>query len=280
MKRFWKKISEKEKSDFASSNATSDDKNWIAVLPLGATEQHGQHLPVETDSLIAAGIVERLADRLSIDDKITFLPVEEVGYSPEHLDYSGSLSLPYDDAIQRWLKIAAELNSYGIRKLVLLNAHGGNSPLMTIVATELRVRYSMLAVATSWTRFGTPSQLIEPDELAFGIHGGDIETSVMLAMHPDKVHLEKLKLFTSFQEKLEENNQFLRAYGKHAFGWKIQDLNPQGVVGNAAIATVAKGQKLIDHSIDGLLKLIQEVDQFDIARFDQADHTIKTDQFR
>jgi creatinine amidohydrolase len=277
MKRFWKEISEKEKSNFASSNTTSDQKNWIAVLPLGATEQHGQHLPAETDSLIAAGIVERLAERLPTEAKITFLPVEEIGYSPEHLDYSGSLSLSYVDAIQRWLKIGAELNSYGIRKLVLLNAHGGNSPLMTIVATELRVRYSMLAVATSWTRFGTPSQLIEPDELAFGIHGGDIETSVMLAMHPEKVHLEKLKFFPSFQEKLVEKNQFLRAYGKHAFGWKMQDLNPQGVVGNAAIATVAKGQKLIDHSIEGLLKLIEEVDQFDIACFDQADQTIKTD---
>jgi creatinine amidohydrolase len=277
MKRFWKETSEKEKSNFANSNTTSDQKNWIAVLPLGATEQHGQHLPAETDSLIAAGIVERLAERLPTEAKITFLPVEEIGYSPEHLDYSGSLSLSYVDAIQRWLKIGAELNSYGIRKLVLLNAHGGNSPLMTIVATELRVRYSMLAVGTSWTRFGTPSQLIEPDELAFGIHGGDIETSVMLAMHPEKVRLEKLKFFPSFQEKLVEKNQFLRAYGKHAFGWKMQDLNPQGVVGNAAIATVAKGQKLIDHSIEGLLKLIEEVDQFDIACFDQADHTIKTD---
>ena len=277
MKRFWKDVSEKEKSDFASANVTNDQKNWVAVLPLGATEQHGQHLPVETDSLIAAGIVGRLADRLPTEAKITFFPVEEIGYSPEHLDYSGSLSLSYDDAIERWLEIGAELNSYGVRKLILLNAHGGNSPLMTIVATELRIRHSMLVVATSWTRFGTPSKLIEPDELAFGIHGGDIETSVMLAMHPEKVNLEKLEFFPSYQKELADNNYFLRAYGKHAFGWKIQDLNPQGVVGNAAIASVAKGQKLIDHSIKGLLKLIQEVDQFDITYFDQADHTIKTD---
>jgi len=280
MKRFWKDVSEKEKSDFAHASLTNDRNNWIAVLPLGATEQHGQHLPAQTDSLIAAGIVTRLAERLPTDAKITFLPVEEIGYSPEHLDYSGSLSLSYDDAIQRWIKIGAELNSYGIRKLVLLNAHGGNSPLMTIVATELRVRYAMLAVATSWTRFGTPSRLIEPDELAFGIHGGEIETSVMLAMHREKVDLEKLKFFPSFQEELVEKNQFLRAYGKHAFGWKMQDLNPQGVVGNAAIATAAKGQKLIDHSIEGLLKLIEEIDRFDIACFDQADDTIKTEQFK
>lgn len=277
MKRFWKDMSEKEKSDLASSRTSGDNNGWIAVLPLGATEQHGQHLPAQTDSLIAAGIVVRLAERLPAEAKVTFLPVEEIGYSPEHLDYAGSLSLSYDDAIRRWIGIGAGLNVCGIRKLVLLNAHGGNSPLMTIVATQLRVQYAMLAVATSWTRFGTPTQLIEPDELAYGIHGGDIETSVMLAMHREKVDLEKLKFFPSLQEELTEKNQFLRAYGKHAFGWKMQDLNPHGVVGNAAGATAAKGQKLIDHSIEGLLKLIEEVDQFDIACFDQADDIIKTE---
>ena len=277
MKRYWNDLSEVERSEFANSDPANGQNKTIAVLPLGATEQHGPHLPLETDSLIAAGIVARLVDRLPADANVTFLPVEEIGYSPEHLDFDGSVSLPHDEAINRWLKIGAELNSFGIRKILLLNAHGGNSPLMTIVATELRIRYSMLAVATSWTRFGTPSKLIEPDELAFGIHGGDIETSAMLAMHPEKVHLEKLKFFPSFQEKLVRQNEFLRAYGKHAFGWKMQDLNPQGVVGNAANASVAKGQKLIDHSLDGLLKLIKEVEQFDIACFDQADRIIRTD---
>jgi creatinine amidohydrolase len=159
-----------------------DRSAWIAVLPLGAHEQHGPHLPFETDTLIAAGLVERLERRLPKDLPVTFLPVEPVGYSIEHIDVSGTKSLTFEDAVHRWLAITERLHRQGIRKLVMLNAHGGNSPLMTIVATEARVRFDMLAVATSWTRFGVPDGLITPENKAIDIHGGDIETSVMLAL--------------------------------------------------------------------------------------------------
>lgn len=250
-------------------------REWIAILPLGATEQHGPHLPHETDSLIAAGIINRLSSQLPDDEKITILPVEPIGYSPEHLDYPGSLSLSYGEAIERWVAIGEMLNEAGIRKLILLNAHGGNSPLMTIVATELRLRASMMAVATSWTRFGSPDGLIEPDERAFGIHGGDIETSVMLALHPELVDLKNLEKFPNLQQRLASENQYLRAYGPHAFGWKMQDLNAQGVVGDAAGASAQKGQLLLDHSVSGLLQLINEVRNFDIGSFDKADRLKK-----
>lgn len=158
--------------------------HWIAILPLGAHEGHGPHLPLETDTLIAEGIAGRLMEVLPPHLPVTVLPAEPVGYSPEHLDVPGTRSLPYGEAIERWLAIAEDLCRFGIRKLVLLNAHGGNSPLMTIVATEARVRFNMLVVATAWTRFGQPEGWISPEDKAIDIHGGDIETSVMLALHP------------------------------------------------------------------------------------------------
>ena len=271
MKTFWKDITEKEKLDLAGPDRETSRSDWIAILPLGATEHHGPHLPPETDSLIAAGIVNRLAVNIGEKQKVTYLPVEEIGYSPEHLDYQPTQSLTFDNAIQRWIEIGQELNRIGIRKMIILNAHGGNSPLMTIVATELRVRYSMLAVATSWTRFGTPPDLIDDEELAYGIHGGDIETSVMMALHPDKIRLENLKKFPSFQAELQNKFTFLRAYGKHAFGWKIQDLNKEGVVGDALNASAEKGHALIDHAVDGLSQLIDEVRNFDLSHLDDAD---------
>ncbi len=158
----------------------------IAVLPLGAHEQHGPHLPFETDTLIAEGIAGRLKTALPAGLPVTFLPAESVGYSIEHMDVEGTKTLAFDEAVNRWLGIAERLAEQKIRKFVMLNAHGGNSPLMTIVATEARIRFAMLAVATSWTRFGLPDGVIRPQEKAIGIHGGDIETSVMLALHPDK----------------------------------------------------------------------------------------------
>ncbi|MGO4620867.1 creatininase family protein [Ensifer sp. 2YAB10] len=237
--------------------------NWIAVLPLGAHEQHGPHLPFETDTLIAQGIVSRTIAALPADLPVTFLPVEPVGYSVEHMDVAGSQTLGYDEAIERWLGIARDLHGLGIRKFVMLNAHGGNSPLTTIVATEARVCFNMLAVATSWTRFGQPEGWIAPEDKALDIHGGDIETSVMLALHPDKVEMAKAAHFSSRQAEFAARFKHLRAYGPHAFGWKMRDLSSDGVAGNAAAATAARGEILIAHAVQGFLELLEDIRDFD-----------------
>lgn len=243
----------------------ADRSAWIAVLPLGAHEQHGPHLPFETDTIIAAGIAERVVADLPENLPVTVLPVEPVGYSIEHMDVEGTRTLTYDEAIARWLGIAEDLHRQGIRKLVLLNAHGGNSPLLTIVATEARVRFDMLVVATSWTRFGQPPGWIKPEEKAIDIHGGDIETSVMLALAPEQVDLSKAANFPSRQSEFATQYKHLRAYGPHAFGWKMSDLNQNGVAGNAAAATAERGEQLISHAVAGILELLDDVHRFDAS---------------
>ena len=245
----------------------ADCSNWICVLPLGAHEQHGHHLPFETDTIIADGIALRLASELAPTLPVTFLPTETVGYSIEHMDFKGSKTLGFNEAILRWIGIGEKLSQSGITKLLLLNAHGGNSPLMTIVATELRVRFSMMCVATSWTRFLEVGDELSQAEKSFGIHGGDVETSVMLALSPENVDMERADNFPSFQEKLAGEYQYLRAYGPHAFGWKMQDLNGDGVTGNASAANAEKGERLINQSVKGLAALIREMHQFDASRF-------------
>lgn len=244
-----------------------DMSRWVAVLPLGATEQHGPHLPVETDLIIANGVAKRLSKALPSEFPVTFLPAEPVGYSPEHLDYEGTISLAHDEAIKRWTGIGGKLFNQGISRLMLLNAHGGNSPLLSIVSTELRLRFPMLCVATSWTRFGYPDHLIDQDEVAYGIHGGEIETSVMLALAPETVDMSKAENFDSNQRRLHHDYKYLRAYGPHAMGWKMQDLNPVGVVGDASRATRDKGELLLANSVKGLCKLAMEMQEFDLALF-------------
>lgn len=253
-----------EMNDPAATPA--DRADWIAVLPLGAHEQHGPHLPFETDTIIAQGVVERLINAVPAPLPVTFLPVEPIGYSIEHRDVAGTKTLTYDEAIHRWLGIAQHLNTLGIRKFVMLNAHGGNSPLMTIVATEARVRFNMLAVATSWTRFGQPAGLIDPKDKAIDIHGGDIETSVMLALRPDLVAMDKAASFPSRQSHFISNFKHLRAYGPHAFGWKMSDLNRDGVAGNAKAATAEKGEALLAHAVQGLVELLEDVHAFNIEK--------------
>lgn len=242
----------------------SDDA--IVVLPLGATEQHGPHLPFETDAIIAEGVCRRTAALLPRTPRVEFLPVERVGYSPEHQGFSGSLSLGWAEAVRRWIGIGEAAAARGVRKFVMLNAHGGNSPLMTVVATELRVRRRMLAVATSWTRFGFDAALVPAREKALGIHGGLAETSVMLALRPDLVDMGRAADFPSAQAGLERDFTHLRAYGPHAFGWKMEDLSPAGVVGDAAAATVEIGNRLLDDAARGFAALLSDVARFDVAR--------------
>ncbi|MCO5145482.1 MAG: creatininase family protein [Aquamicrobium sp.] len=237
----------------------------IAVLPLGATEQHGPHLPFETDTIIAGGVAARAAALLPPSLDVTFLPPEPVGYSIEHMDVAGTRTLRFGEAVERWIGIGEACLAQGFRRFVMLNAHGGNAPLMTVVATELRVRHAMLAVATSWTRFGYPPEYVDPREKALGIHGGLIETSVMLALRPDLVDMARAKDFPSAQEGFERDFRHLRAYGPHAFGWKMRDLSPEGVAGNAAAATAEVGHAILDHAARGFVELIEDVSRFDLS---------------
>ncbi|MCX8996864.1 creatininase family protein [Rhizobiaceae bacterium BDR2-2] len=243
----------------------SPNETTIAVLPLGAHEQHGPHLPFETDAIIAAGIAARAKAALPAHLSVDFLPVESVGYSVEHMDVEGTKTLSYAEAVEKWLGIAGFLARRGTRRFVMLNAHGGNSPLMTIVATEARLRFGMLAVATSWTRYGLPDGVISPEEKAIGIHAGEIETSVMLALAPDRVRMDRAKDFPSRQTEFCRCFTHLRAYGPHAFGWKMTDLNPEGAAGNAAAATAEKGEALIAHSVRGFIALLDDVHRFDLS---------------
>lgn len=240
------------------------DTPFLALLPLGAHEYHGNHLPFETDWIIAEAFAKALTLQTKEQFHIALLPVEKIGYSVEHMDVIGTKTLPFSEAIERWINIGENCYRKGIKRLLLLNAHGGNSPLMSIVITELRRRFSMLAVATSWSRFGLPQDFMEPSQQHLDIHGGFIETSLMLYLAPEKVHMEKAKNFHNKQADMIANYRYLRAYGPHAFGWTMRDLNQQGAVGNASQATSKAGEKIFVHVLNGLCDLLDDINRFEI----------------
>ncbi|AQS41163.1 MAG: Creatinine amidohydrolase [Candidatus Tokpelaia hoelldobleri] len=236
----------------------------IVVLPLGAHEYHGPHLPLDTDTQIARAVAQRAAAKLPADSAVRFLETEPAGYSVEHMHHKGTRTLTYEEAIARWIAIGKKQHDKGVRKFVMLNAHGGNSPLMTIVATELRYRFNMLAVATSWGRFGLPEGLIPPEQQALDIHAGFIETSVMLAIAPETVNMQKAADFHNAQADMAQKFTWLRAYGKHAFGWIMDDLNSQGAAGDARHANAGAGEKILDHAANGFVQLLTDIHHFDV----------------
>ena len=258
-RRYWQDMTTLDFGD-------ADLANWIAVLPVAAIEQHGPHLPVYTDTCIAEGMIRNSIDRLSDDLPVTFLPVQAIGKSNEHIASPGTLTSTWETTTKLWLEIGDSVHRAGIRKLIIVNSHGGNVPMVDIVARELRVRHDMLAVATAWSRFGHPQELFRPDESLYGIHGGEVETSVMLHLRPDLVDMDRARDFRSEQLKFIDEFEHLRAHGPVQFGWKAQDLNADGAVGNAAAATSEKGKAVVDHQAKAFVGLCGDVHAFDPAR--------------
>src|ERR1700734_3621758 len=157
------------------AGAGNDTARWIAVLPLAAVEQHGPHLPLGVDTFIAEAYLARVYDILPADLPVTFLPIQRIGVSVEHLAFPGTLTLSASSAIAAWTEIGESLARAGLRKLVLITSHGGNVAAMELVARDLRARLGMLAVTVGWHRFGYPQETFSSEEKRHGIHGGDIE---------------------------------------------------------------------------------------------------------
>ena len=252
--------------DFRTTEyASIDPESTIAVLPVAAIEQHGPHLPVSTDTTIMNGMLETVIARLPEDLDIRILPVQSVGKSNEHVHAPGTLTLTPLAAIQSWADLGASVARAGVKKIVFVNSHGGNEEIMGIVARELRVAFKMLAVKTSWSRFGRPAGLYSDIEDRYGIHGGDFETSVMLHFRPDLVDMSKAQDFVSSVQRAEREFELLKPTGTHAFAWIASDLNPNGVVGEAHLATAEKGRATAEHQADGFIRLLQDVRKAKLA---------------
>jgi creatinine amidohydrolase len=238
-------------------------ERWIAVLPLAATEQHGPHLPVGTDVMIGEAYLERVRELLPAGLPATFLPIQPVGISTEHTDYPGTLTLTTEQALRDWMAIGESVARTGIKKLVIVTSHGGNSAAMTLVAQDLRARHGMLAVTTGWSRFGAPDGLFTAEELRHGVHGGAVETSIMLARYPQEVATENIADFRPASIAMEKDYRWLSAHRPAPFAWQAQDIHPSGAAGDATQGTAEKGRQLIDHGARAFCELLDDVYKFD-----------------
>ena len=246
--------------------AGADTGRWIAVLPLAAVEQHGPHLPLGVDSFIAEGYLERVHAILPGDLPVTFLPVQRIGVSAEHLAYPGTLTLSATTAIAAWTELGESLSRAGLRKLVMITSHGGNVAAMEIVARDLRTRLGMLAVTVGWHRFGYPDGAFEREEKKHGIHAGDVETSLMLAAKAETVRMDKAANAVPATVAMTQEFKWLGAYRPAGFAWMTQDLHPSGSLGDARLATAAKGEASLARGAQAFVELLREVDRFDLAR--------------
>lgn len=241
---------EKRSSEFDNI----DPRTAIAIMPTAAVEQHGPHLPVGTDTTIMRGMLERFRQLCPEDIDPWILPVQAVGKSNEHLWAKGTLTLSATEALAAWTAIGFSVARAGFRKIVIVNSHGGNLDLISILSRELRVQAGMLAVKCQWSSFGHPDSMYTEQELTYGIHGGDVETSLMLAFEPTCVDMSRAENFISAAQ-----TSTISPIGPISRGWIASDLNSNGTVGNASLGTAAKGEDTALHQVSGFIEMLRLV---------------------
>lgn len=233
-----------------------DPHKTIAILPTAAVEQHGPHLPVGTDTYIAEGMLDSVRGLVPDDLDVRILPVQAVGKSNEHLYAKGTLTLTATTALAVWTEIGLSVARAGIRKIVIVNSHGGNADINSILARELRVQANMMAVKCSWGSFGLPEGLVGAQEWDMGLHGGDVETSLMLAIAPNTVNMAHAP-----NALPSDWGTPVPPVGTVSYGWIASDLHDAGVVGDATQATADKGRAIIAHQARGFIDMLRKVQE-------------------
>lgn len=258
-KRFW--------ADYSTAAfAALDHDSAVAVLPLGATEQHGPHLPMSVDTVSIDAIVDGLSGRLPSDCPAVFLPTIPISLSIEHLDFAGSLSFSPGTLLTMLSEIGAQVAQNGFRKMVLLNGHGGNTALLDVAARKMRIDFGLWTVALNWFATGFPEGLYSETEQTDGIHAGDMETSLMLHIAPQQVDMTLARDFGNRAAALHADHPDLGLRGPGKFGWSTQDLNPSGACGDASRASAEKGQRTLDHAVERVSDVLLQISRVSLDR--------------
>lgn len=224
-----------------------------ALLPVGAVEQHGPHLPLDTDSFDAEYLAELVAEKCT-DPKPLVLPAVNYGVSYHHEDFSGTISIGPETLSKIVYEIGISAASHGIKKFVVINGHGGNAPALHFASQMInRDAHIFTCVDSGET---SDSDILAITETPNDVHAGEIETSTALASRPHLVQLEKIKKFIPrFPIK------YLNFSSKRSVGWYARTLkiSPSGVIGDPTKASAEKGRDIWELMVRHLVEFVEDL---------------------
>ncbi len=238
--------------------AALDKDKAIVLLPTGATEQHGAHLPVGTDSIILSTLIDKFVAEATFEEgTLLFAPPLLVGKSNEHMGFAGTLTFGTQTYYAMLHDLVKAIAASGFKKLVLLNSHGGNTDMLNMISRDLRIDFGMNVFVFDWwfTSFWNKGLEGLKESGTYGVfHACELETSLMLHARPETVHME-LAVDEDPVACLKDND-YVTVFGPYNAGWKTSDVTQSGVIGAPSYATAEKGAKLFDYAVKELKNII------------------------
>jgi len=238
-----------------------DRAGTLVIVPVGAIEQHGPHLPAAVDTVILMGVLGHALARLPDDIPCQCAAPLCYGKSNEHVDFPGTVALSAQTLLATLAEILDSLHRSGFRKVALVNGHGGQPQVVEIAARDARVRHRDLTVFPLfvWSVPNCAASLFDAREMQYGIHAGAAETALMLALAPQTVRMDRAR--AEWPRNLPAEG-LLSMEGARSFAWLTHDLTESGVLGDPCAATPEKGAELLDSLADGWVRLIGELHRF------------------
>ena len=256
--------------------ALPDRENTVIVLPTGATEQHGPHLPCAVDTIISAGVVGHALQRLAPTVPAYAMAPITYGKSEEHLHFPGTITLSGETLLATMNEVAESVYRAGFRKLLIVNGHGGQPQIMEIMAREMRLRHGDYIVVPqhTWRLPHVAGRYMADREKKLAMHAGHAETAIMLALAPDTVHMERA--VTNYPPEFP--SKLLSPDGRPACAWTARDFGPSGIIGDPLPATREQGEAILDSLAASWAQAITELHELRWAARDEptwsrAQHT-------
>jgi creatinine amidohydrolase len=233
----------------------------VIIQPIGAIEQHGPHLPLVVDAAISMGVLGKALELLDPHIPAYSLPCLYYGKSNEHWHFPGTITLLATTLLAVLKDVATSIYRAGFRKLVFLNSHGGQPQILEIIARDLHQEYEDFLVFPlfTWRVPQAAASLLTRRELEQGIHAGDAETSLLLALLPETVKMARAVTEYPPQRPPES---LLSFEGDLPFAWLTKELSKSGVIGDPTAATLEKGQILLDSLAQSWVRVITEIQKF------------------
>ncbi len=240
--------------------ALPDRANTVIVLAAGTIEQHGPHLPCAVDALIAAGVVGAALQRLDAAIPAFALPPLTYGKSDEHTHFPGTLTTSGATLQALVEDIGESVWRAGFRKLLIVNAHGGQPQVMEMAARALRLRHGDFVVVPhfTWRVPHVANRYLDERERRLAMHAGHAETALIMALAPETVHMDR-----AVAHYPREFPRSLSPEGRPAAAWVARDFGPSGVIGDPHPATREQGLAILDSLADSWAAAITDLHRLD-----------------